>query len=1143
MSRPAGEKNELPRRGATSHGERPPARLSLTRRGGVLAVAAVALVAAGSAAGLMALTATGTTLLLACVAGLGEVLLARRAGSKATRVEAPARSRFSPWGEPKRAAGSWVRLDQHGSVVARLDALPSERGLYQRHSMHLSWHDTAGFWQATSTVPADREAYVPPAANEALARAVISQLPRRVFEAAASEPAASVRAYEKGDPLRQIAWRQTAHHGQLMSFDTEATRMPPVLVAVDTLACPDAGAVAATAAALLRALRESPDVLLTDGVGTYRTHAQQERFLAALMADSEAHGSLDARAHLVSRLAAQRRRSVILVTGAPESGLAAALGCPARVVSATGTAVAAALREGAASEGADGADERPRPRADRAGSGNASAGAEVAAALVCGACGLLCIPALHGFLHEGAWPLPVAALLGVAATAGSAVGAWARSRRRAGRSGRGVRVAALALLTVVLLAAGLVAAGALFEARWGFSLLGATSELLQAARTSVTGTAPEAARAANPLGALVTLVSLGADQLAGTIAIGTTGVAWDLVVILAAAAGAPLVAALASSRVARPGVALLPVGLWAASQVIMNTPPDAAPLAAAGACGIVLLWLSHARRVRVARLALVAALALGTAAGGVGLAATAAPGRTGGLAARRDATSSGTSINTLVDLSRDLRRASNEAALSYTTNAGEPLYLALSVLEDFDGDTWEFDASARDAVEETTPLREMLVRAADSSSDSGGIVYTRLTAMAEGVELPVPPGTARASEEDAGTLFAMGSYLAPVTATSDLDRLASVAETISTVTASLPDSARERIAETANAAQELAALGLPEDVDTELPTLLATLEQARAEGAAATAHDTDSQLAAIRWIVSYFEQGAFSYSLSAPDGSGTNNLAVVNDLLEERRGYCVHYASAVAVLARGLGLPSRIVLGFSPTDELDGSYVVRMSQLHAWAEVWLDDVGWVGIDMTPAAGVDPNEPGAQTATPRETAPSTSGPNSPEEPPVTTTEPAPDDGAAAPDDAAPEADPDATSSGAPAWVSAALLATGAVLAAAGVAAAVAAALRRHRYDALAAWLDLFRAARKAGVRWEPSATEDQVCELICALLPPERRGEVRALCRNACLTCYGGAPDACEPRVLLASVRELRRALRGRRRTGTGTSTSADPDAS
>lgn len=908
--------------------------------------------------------------------------------------------------------------------------------------------------------------------------------------------------------------------------------MPPVLVVVDTLACPDADAVAATAAALVRALRESPDVLLTDGVGTYRTRAQQERFLAALMADTEARESLDARAHLVARLAAQRRRSVILVTCTPSEGLATAVACPARVVSAVGPAVAAALREGHASAATDGAAERPEFHPSQPDS-RVTVGAELAAALTCSACALLSIPALRGFLHEGAWPLPVAALLSVAAVAGSAIGAWARSRRRRGHSRRVARLAALALLALGLLAAGLMVAGALFEARWGFSLLAATSELLQAA----SGAIPTAARAANPLGALATLVGLGAGQLAGTVEIGSTGVAWDLVVVLACTVGAPLVAALTSSRTARVGVALLPVGFWAASQLIMNAPPDVVPLTATITCGLVLLWLSHARRVRLPRAILVAAFSVAVAASGTGLVATIAPGRMGGLAAREDAPSTGTGVSTLVDLSRDLRRASNEAALSYTTNAGKPLYLPLSVLEDFDGDTWEFDGSAREAIEEPTPLHELLIRATSSTSVLGELVHTRLTAMGEIQELPVPPGTARASEESAGTLAATGTYLAPVTSTLELDRLADVAETVSSAAASLPASATERIDGATAAAHTLASLDLPENADTELPTLVATLEQARAEGIAAAENDTASQLAAIGWIVSYFEQGAFSYSLSAPDGNGGNNLAVVNDLLEDRRGYCVHYASAVAVLSRGLGLPSRIVLGFSPTDELDGSYVVRMNQLHAWAEVWLDDVGWAGIDMTPAAA--PGEDADTATTPRAATPSTSGPNSPSEPPDTTTEPTDDDDATDQAPNATDADNPATAEagGIPAWVPAALLATGAALVALGVIAAAATALRRRRYDAPRAWNDLCRAARRSGVRWEPSATEDQIAELICALLPPERRGEVRALCRDACLARYGGAAPAHNPRVLLASVSGLRRALRGRRRTNAATSTS------
>ncbi len=79
-----------------------------------------------------------------------------------------------------------------------------------------------------------------------------------------------------------------------------------------------------------------------------------------------------------------------------------------------------------------------------------------------------------------------------------------------------------------------------------------------------------------------------------------------------------------------------------------------------------------------------------------------------------------------------------------------------------------------------------------------------------------------------------------------------------------------------------------------------------------------------------------------------------------RTGYCEQFATAMAVMARSLGLPSRVVLGFTPGDiqiQEDGSevVVVRENNAHAWVELWMDGQGWIRFDPTPRGdGVNPS---------------------------------------------------------------------------------------------------------------------------------------------------------------------------------------------
>lgn len=147
---------------------------------------------------------------------------------------------------------------------------------------------------------------------------------------------------------------------------------------------------------------------------------------------------------------------------------------------------------------------------------------------------------------------------------------------------------------------------------------------------------------------------------------------------------------------------------------------------------------------------------------------------------------------------------------------------------------------------------------------------------------------------------------------------------------------------------------LPDDLPQ---SVRAAVTQAQSDGVTVPAADHDGQIAAMRWLVDYFTDpdNGFVYTLDAPDGDGRNNLEVVGDFLERRSGYCTHYASALAVLGRALGVPTRMVLGYSASGvqaEADFTYEVSADQLHAWVEAYIDDVGWVPFDVTPASADD-----------------------------------------------------------------------------------------------------------------------------------------------------------------------------------------------
>lgn len=72
------------------------------------------------------------------------------------------------------------------------------------------------------------------------------------------------------------------------------------------------------------------------------------------------------------------------------------------------------------------------------------------------------------------------------------------------------------------------------------------------------------------------------------------------------------------------------------------------------------------------------------------------------------------------------------------------------------------------------------------------------------------------------------------------------------------------------------------------------------------------------------------------------------DFLESRQGYCVQFATAMTVMARSIGIPARVGVGFLPGSSDDGTYVITGQQSHAWPELYFEGHGWVRFEPTPA---------------------------------------------------------------------------------------------------------------------------------------------------------------------------------------------------
>jgi len=138
------------------------------------------------------------------------------------------------------------------------------------------------------------------------------------------------------------------------------------------------------------------------------------------------------------------------------------------------------------------------------------------------------------------------------------------------------------------------------------------------------------------------------------------------------------------------------------------------------------------------------------------------------------------------------------------------------------------------------------------------------------------------------------------------------------------------------------ALQLPPSLNPRALQLAATW---RAQAVAQTGGANDA--AVTRAALAYFNQQNFRYTLEPPP-LGVHG--VDDFLFETRLGFCEHYASAFVFLMRAAHIPARVVTGYQGGEynELGNYYIVRQSDAHAWAEIWLAGQGWKRIDPTAA---------------------------------------------------------------------------------------------------------------------------------------------------------------------------------------------------
>lgn len=435
-----------------------------------------------------------------------------------------------------------------------------------------------------------------------------------------------------------------------------------------------------------------------------------------------------------------------------------------------------------------------------------------------------------------------------------------------------------------------------------------------------------------------------------------------------------------------------------------------------------------------------------------------------------------TTVSPLVDIRSRLVQQSD--AVVFRVEADRPAYWRLTSLDRFDGQVW---------------------------SSSGSF------SEADGLLPWVPPDAATRPLTQTFTIDSLDTIWAPAALTPvELDRsdteLRWNGELATLIVDSSEDSIDGAVYTVTSAVPELG----PADLDAARP---ATLSEDLQDATRLPADLSPQVAAQAREVVAGVGPGPYAQALALQDWFRTNftydlagtgaghDEAAIEGFLRTRRGYCEQFAGTFAAMARSLGLPARVAVGYTPGDaDEDGTtFTVRGRNAHAWPEVHIPGAGWVPFEPTPGrgqpgteayTGVAPAQDDADTApvvTTTPPAPETTAPAAPEAPPPDrevvaqgpSTVPTPPSGGGGPST--------------PAAVAGVVIAVVAVLALANVALVVALRARRRRRRrgqtdvtarVRAAWADAVDALTERGAGPVASETDREFGARVAPRLGPD-----------------------------------------------------------
>jgi transglutaminase-like putative cysteine protease len=332
-----------------------------------------------------------------------------------------------------------------------------------------------------------------------------------------------------------------------------------------------------------------------------------------------------------------------------------------------------------------------------------------------------------------------------------------------------------------------------------------------------------------------------------------------------------------------------------------------------------------------------------------------------------------TTISPLVEIQKRLLEQANvEMFTVQTTNPDARPYWRLTSLDIFDGNVWSSRGSFSGAggqLEGLGAVPENAVRFQQQFTISA-LAAIWLPAAFEPREID-SRGTDVRWEPETGTLIVSPSYDTSDGLTYE-------------VTSELPAFDPAQLQDTGPPPEEIRLRGL--DLPANFPPAIRDLA-AQVTGAAVGPY---AQALALQDF--FRNTGGFTYSLNVAPSHSTS--AMEDFLFVSKAGYCEQFAGTFAAMARAIGLPARVAVGFTPgipDPAVRGLYHVRGEHAHAWPEVWINGAGWVPFEPTPGRGSVVTQ--SYTLVPEQQA----VPGDPTTPGTVNENPAPIDGSGIPND--------------------------------------------------------------------------------------------------------------------------------------------------